>query len=354
MTNSFTHPVFEPYQSRLLKLKNRAFVAPMTQIKATKEGVPTTGMIHYYDAYAQGGFAAIVTEGVYPDDVAGKAYEGQPGIVTRHQVDGWSRIVAEVKNSDTIIFCQLMHGGALSQVMDQTLAPSAVQPLGTKLRGYGGEGAFPVPTCMTADHIREVVDGFAASARRAQEAGFDGVEIHGANGYLIDQFLTDYTNLRTDEYGGSFENRVRIVKEIIDAIRGEVGGNFVVGLRLSEAKVNNLTYRWPGGAAHARQLLMALEKTKPDYLHVASEGGPWDLMCTYSDGSSLTSLAKQILQIPVVANGGLHDLTRSRIVLDGNHADLISIGKAALGDPHWLGKLQHGKKPIPFHAKHSH
>lgn len=352
MTNSFTHPMFEPYQSGLLKFKNRAVVAPMTQLRATREGVPSIDMIHYYDAYAKGGFAAIVTEGVYPDDVASKAYEGQPGIVTRHQVEGWSRIVDAVKRSNTVIVCQLMHGGALSQVMDQTLAPSAVKPLGTKLRGYGGEGAFPMPTCMTIDNIRQVVVSFALAARRARDAGFDGVEIHGANGYLIDQFLTDYTNLRTDGYGGSPETRVRIVQEIIEAIRAEVQGNFIVGLRLSEAKVNNLSYRWPGSAAHARHLLMAVKKAMPDYLHIASEGGSWDTMCVYPDGSSLTSLAKQIVQVPVIANGGLHDLTLSRSVLDENHADLISIGKAALGDPSWPNKVQSGESPVPFKKNH--
>ena len=117
---------------------------------------------------------------------------------------------------------------------------------------YGGEGEFPLPEAMTPEDIRWVVQGFAEAARNASRAGFNGVEIHGANGYLIDQFLTDYTNVRNDPYGGSIENQVRIVHEIIGEIRKAVPKNFIIGLRLSEAKVNNLSYRWPEGAARAR------------------------------------------------------------------------------------------------------
>lgn len=348
MNTALNHPIFEPFQLSTLALKNRILVAPMTQINAKENGVPTKSMLNYYAEYARGGFAAIITEGVYPDDMASRSYNFQPGIVNDEQTKGWADIVQAVKKHNCAIICQLMHGGALSQFLKTTIAPSGVRPLGVKMPGYGGEGEFPLPKAMTLDDVRRVVQEHAEAAQRAVKAGFDGVEIHGANGYLIDQFLTDYTNVRDDQYGGSIENQVRIIHEIISEIRKAVPKDFMIGLRLSEAKVNNLSYRWPEGSARARILLKEVKKSSPDYIHVASEGGPWHKACIYSDGSSFPGLAKEIVRVPVIANGGLHDLQLSRKVLEDNHGDLISIGKAALSDPHWPLKTLNGKRPKEF------
>src|SRR5690606_24175676 len=156
-----------------------------------ENGVPTKSMLEYYTEYAKGGFAAIITEGVYPDDVFSKAYNFQPGIVNDEQTKGWAAIVQAVKAHHCAIICQLMHGGALSQLLEKTIAPSGVKPLGVRMPAYGGEGELPLQKAMTLEDIRRVVQGFAEDAYNASRAGFDGVEIHGANGYLIDQFLTD-------------------------------------------------------------------------------------------------------------------------------------------------------------------
>jgi len=354
MNTELNHPIFEPFQLGPLALKNRILVAPMTQINAQEDGVPTKSMLNYYAEYARGGFAAIITEGVYPDDRGSKAYNFQPGIVNDEQSKGWTDIVQAVKAHNSAIICQLMHGGALSQLLEKTIAPSDVKPLGVRMPAYGGEGEFPLPKAMTLEDIRWVVQGFAEAAHSASKAGFDGVEIHGANGYLIDQFLTDYTNVRNDRYGGSIENQARIIHEIMVEIRKAVPKNFIIGLRLSEAKVNNLSYRWAEGAARARLLLKEVKKSFPDYIHIASEGGPWHKACVYHDGSSFTGLAKEIVQVPVIANGGLHDLQLSRKILEENQGDLISIGKAALSDPHWPLKILHGKRPKEFVPQLAH
>ena len=354
MNAKLNHPIFEPFQLGPLALKNRMLVAPMTQINAQENGVPTKSMLDYYAEYARGGFAAIITEGVYPDDRASKAYNFQPGIVNDEQAKEWAAIVQAVKAHNCTIICQLMHGGALSQLLEKTIAPSEVKPLGVRMLAYGGEGEFPLPKAMTLEDIRRAVQGFAEAAYRASKAGFDGVEIHGANGYLIDQFLTDYTNVRNDPYGGSIENQARIVHEIMGEIRKAVPKTFIIGLRLSEAKVNNLSYRWPDGAVRARLLLNEVKKSSPDYIHIASEGGPWHKACVYHDGSSFTGLAKEIVRVPVIANGGLHDLQLSQKVLEENHGDLISIGKAALSDPHWPLKILYGKRPKEFVPQMAH
>jgi 2,4-dienoyl-CoA reductase-like NADH-dependent reductase (Old Yellow Enzyme family) len=306
----------------------------------------------YYEAFALGGFSLIITEGIYTDDVAAQAYPQQPGLVTTAQQQGWKQVTARVKQHGAVFIAQLMHAGAISQHLANTWAPSAVQPLGKKMPEYGGgEGPFPLPHAMTVTEIAAVKQGFVQSALHACTAGFDGVELHAANGYLLDQFMTDYLNMRTDLYGGNILNRFRVIKEIIEAIRAVVPAGFIIGLRLSEGKVNNLHYRWQDGAATASAILAEVTAVKPDYVHIAAEGGNWAAETTYPDGTSYTGLAKQITGVPVIANGGLHQAELARQVLEEGHADLLAIGKAAMANPDLPLRIQGGESIIPFHPR---
>lgn len=342
--------LFQPYTSARLSLKNRFMVAPMSRVSAIRQGLVTDAMVDYYAAFAKGGFGAIITEGVYTDRIASRGYFNQPGITDEAQMLAWKKAVQQVEKQDTLFICQLMHAGALSQSLEKTLAPSAVKPLGKQMCAYGVSGEeFPAPHQMDPEDINEAISGFANAANLASRAGFDGVEIHAANGYLLDQFLTDYTNQRTDQYGGSMENRFRIIREIFTRIRRVVPGDFTIGLRLSEGKVNNLRFRWKEGSDKARQVLLEAKKLKPSYIHIAAESGNWERDCMYDDGTSFTGLAREIVQVPVIANGGLHDLSTSGKLIAQGHGDLIAIGKAALADPSWLAKTARGEEAIAFH-----
>jgi len=316
------------------QLRNRLAVAPMSRVSAGPDGVPTSDMAAYYARYAEGGFALVITEGIYTDGVYSQAYALQPGLVSPAQVRGWRRVTDEVHAKGGLIVAQLMHAGALSQYLTRTIAPSAVQPVGVMMSEYGGAGRFPLPVEMSVDDIRVLTDGFVQAAMYAQEAGFDGVEIHAANGYLLDQLLTPHLNLRTDEYGGSMANRFRIIGDIIHGIRRVVRAGFIVGLRLSEGKVNDLSYRWPEGAVMAREVLEQVKLAEPTYVHIAAEHGDWRRDCLYEDGSSYGGLARMITGRPVVVNGGLHRLDIGEEVLRG-HGDILALGKAALADPFW-------------------
>lgn len=350
--NRFTPLAFSSLNLGDHLLRNRFAVAPMSRVSAGFDGVPTANMQTYYEAFALGGFGMIITEGIYTDDIAAQAYPQQPGLVTMAQQQGWKQVTARVKQHGAVFIAQLMHAGAISQHLPNTWAPSAVQPLGKKMQEYGGgDGPFPLPHAMTADEIATVKQGFVEAALHAHAAGFDGVELHAANGYLLDQFMTDYTNLRTDLYGGSIPNRFRILKEIIEAIRAAVPVSFVIGLRLSEGKVNSLHYRWPDGAATAKEVLKEVAAAKPDYVHIAAETGNWAAEATYADGSSYTGLAKQITGVPVIANGGLHQSALAKQVLEEGHADLLAIGKAAMANPDWPLRIQRGESTIPFHPR---
>ncbi|CAM4460206.1 NADH:flavin oxidoreductase [Paenibacillus tarimensis] len=345
-----------------LTLDNRVGVAPMTRTSATPEGLATEAMISYYASFAHGGFGFIITEGIYPDDKFSQGYLNQPGLVTNEHVQSWRRVVEAVHQEGGKIIAQLMHAGALSQgnrFADTTIAPSAVLPKGEQMEFYGGKGPFREPREATKEDIQQMITGFAQAAKRAMSAGFDGVEIHGANGYVLDQFLTDYTNRRLDEYGGSTENRVRLLVEVINAVKEAVGDKFTVGIRISQGKVNDYTHKWAGREKEAAIIFGQIGTAKPDYIHV-TEYEAWQPAFPEGEGthatdpafekgqSSLAALAKRYGGVPVMANGKLDNPDSASTILAKGEADLITIGKGALANHDWVNKVKHNQPLAVF------
>jgi 2,4-dienoyl-CoA reductase-like NADH-dependent reductase (Old Yellow Enzyme family) len=332
-----------------LELPNRMVVAPMTRISATGEGRATAAMAAYYRDFAAGGFGLVITEGIYTDCEYSQGYLGQPGLADRGQAAAWRAAVGSVHACGGRIVAQLMHAGALSQgnrYRRQTTAPSAIQPRGLQLVTYHGNGPFAVPLAMSDGDIKNVMVGFAAAARLAQDAGFDGVEIHGANGYLLDQFLTDYTNQRLDGYGGDVLARVRLTVDVIRAVRNAVGPDFLVGVRISQAKVNDFEYKWTGGERDAGRVFPALARASADYVHT-TEFEAWR-PAFGSDGPSLAALAKAYGRLPVISNGSLHDPRRAAALLESGGADLVSLGRGALANPDWVIRVRTGRPLSSF------
>jgi 2,4-dienoyl-CoA reductase-like NADH-dependent reductase (Old Yellow Enzyme family) len=349
--------LFETVKLGNVTLDNRVGVAPMTRTSATHEGLATAQMVSYYTKFTRGGFGLIITEGVYPDDKYSQGYLDQPGIINNEQVQAWRKVTNSVHKEGGKIFIQLMHAGALSQgnrFNKQTLGPSPVQPKGEKLSIYGGEGSFPVPKEATKEDIAKVIEGFVKSAVRAKEADFDGVEIHGANGYILDQFLTNYTNERMDEYGGSTKNRVRLLVEVSKAVREAVGNEFTIGIRISQGKVNDYQHKWAGKEKDAEIIFGQLGSAGLDYIHVTeyeawqpafSEGeGTVATESAFGDhGASLATLAKKYGGLPVLANGHLEDPARAQEIIEKGEADVVTIGRGALANGDWVKKVKNGK-----------
>ncbi len=243
---------------------------------------------------------------------------------------------------------QIMHAGALSQHniwATGTIGPSAAQPVGEQSPRYDGHGPYPVPREMTDEEMADAVEGFAAAARRAVDAGFDGVEVHGANGYLLDEFLTTYMNQRTDAYGGPIENRVRFHVDVVRAVRDAVPADKIVGVRLSQTKVNDFTYEWPGGEADAEVVFGKLGEIDNIYLHLSAHLG---CAPVFDSDVSLAGLAKRYSNAPVIANGGLQDPAEAERVIAGGEAHFAAIAKGALADQAWPEKIAAGEAPIPF------
>ncbi|WP_149261343.1 tRNA-dihydrouridine synthase [Actinomadura sp. K4S16] len=351
MTVTTAHPALEPGLVGGLRTSNRMAVAPMTRVSAAPDGTPTPEIAEYYAEFARGGFGLIITEGVYTDAAYSQGYLNQPGLVSERHTAAWREVTTGVHEAGGSIVAQLMHAGALSQgnpYRDDTAGPSAVVPQGVRMPEYGGHGPWPAPKEMSPADIKEAVDGFVAAAVNARQAGFDGVEVHGANGYLLDQFLTDYTNQREDSYGGTVADRVRLMAEVVAAIRAEVGPDWCVGVRVSQTKVNDFRYRWPGGAHDAEVIFAALTEAGATYLHVASEGRNWLDSAQLERGLTVTGLARRVSGLPVIANGGMHDPELSAQVLADGHADLVSIARGALVHPDLPRRLAEGREPERF------
>ena len=340
--------LFSPSKLGSVQLQNRAIVAPMTRVSASPDGLASNIMIEHYRKFAKGGWGLIFTEGTYTDEGPSQGYRNQPGIANSKHIAEWSKVVKAVHSENTPIFQQLIHAGGLIQennYVTQAIAPSAVNQLGTMMPHYFGNGKFPVPHEMTRGEIKESVKGFADAAIRSVEAGFDGVEIHGANGYLLDQFLTTFANIRTDEYGGTTENRVRFHCEVLAAVLDAVGKKVPVGIRISQTKVNNFEYQWPGEEHDASIIFRALKAIGPTYIHISTHKGLEDV---WDSGRNLADWAKEIWGGPTIACGGLDDPARAEILLAEEQTDFIAIGKGALADPDWPNKVSANIVPISF------
>jgi N-ethylmaleimide reductase len=341
--------LFMPFQLGPYELANRVVMAPMTRSRAGEGGVPTELMAEYYAQRAGAGL--IVTEGsqVSPQGVG---YPSTPGIHTDAQVAGWRRVTDAVHAQGGRIFLQLWHVGRVSHPSMQPggelpVAPSAIGIAGELYTGQGMK-PFVTPRALETDEVAGVVQQFADGARRAYAAGFDGVELHGANGYLIDQFLRDGANHRTDRYGGSVENRVRFLEEVTAAVV-DVWGGERVGVRLSPmGLVNGMSDTDPvatfGYAAYA------LNRFNLAYLHVSetigqqerrSADGSFVVLSGGSDEPRVSPVMRAIFRGPFIANGGYGGETGNAAIA-ARQADLVAFGTPFLANPDLPERLRAG------------
>lgn len=344
-----THPtLFSPGEIAGVAMANRAVVSPMTRTSATEEGLVTQQMADYYARYARGGWGLIMTEGTYIDFKYSQGYTFQPGMADEAQQESWRKVVDAVHAEGVPIFMQIFHCGAINQGnfwVEGSIAPSVVQPKGEQIPRYrGGAGGFQIPKEISRDEMAEVVACYGDAARRASEVGFDGVEVHGANGYLPDQFLTVHTNLRDDEYNGPIENRVRFHCEVMQAVRDAVPDK-PVGVRISQTKVNDFDYVWPGGDDDAKVVFSKIAETGIDFFDCSAHLG---VTPVFGTEHSLSGLAKKYSGLPVMANGKLQDPDMAeQAILDGE-GDFVSIAKGALADHSWPQKIAADEAPVPF------
>lgn len=346
-----TPRILTPYDIAGCSLTNRLAVAPMTRVSATETGHATPEMARYYERFAQGGFGLLITEGIYTDQKHSQGYPFQPGITDNEQAQAWRAVTDGIHKHQGMAFAQIMHAGALSQgnrFVEVPAAPSALRPKGEQMTFYYGEGQYPVPRVMTEEDIADAIHGFARAASLAiNSAGFDGIEIHGANGYLLDQFLTDYTNRRSDRWGGTVQQRMGLMLEVVKAVRAAAGA-VPVGVRISQSKVNDYEHKWAEGEHAAEVIFGSLSDAGVGFIHV-TEFEAWQPAFPASHASLVALARRYAPQVALIANGGLHTSEHASAALDDG-ADIIAIGKAALANPDLPKRLANRESLDEFDA----
>ncbi len=327
--------LFSSYNLGKIELKNRVVMAPMTRARATNN-IPNDLMIKYYQQRANAGL--IITEGVAPS-ANGLGYTRIPGVYSKEQVEGWKKVTKAVHDKGGTIFIQLMHTGRASHPDNmeegtQILAPSAVALSGEMYTDKKGPQSYPVPKEMTLEDINQTQNEYVLAAKNAIEAGFDGVELHGANGYLIDQFINTASNKRTDEYGGSYKNRARFAIEVAQKVAEEIG-SYRTAIRFSPYGVFNDAEIFDDVEETYEFLAGEMKKLELAYIHIvdhSSMGAP-------EVTQSVKDKIRNAFGGTIIASGGL-DKEKAEAILNEGKGNLVAFGRPYLANPDLVYRLQ--------------
>jgi N-ethylmaleimide reductase len=330
--------LFDPVRLGALELSNRIVMAPMTRSRAGPGDVPTALAVEYYRQRATAGL--IVTEGTQPS-ANGKGYCRTPGVHSAEQVEGWRAVVDAVHAAGTQIVLQLMHCGRIASRHNrdpgaETVAPSAIRAAGTMFTDTAGVVELDTPRALALEEIPSVIDEYRTATQNALAAGFDGVELHGASGYLPEQFLSSNSNRRTDRYGGSAVNRARFTLEVLAAMASVIGADRV-GLRIAPGNnFNDIADENP-----TETFATLLERVRPlglAYLHLVHLRSP------RVDG---LALARQHFRGPLIINESLTLELAQRYISEGL-ADAASFARWFISNPDLVRRLRESRELAPF------
>ncbi|MCI1823358.1 MAG: NADH:flavin oxidoreductase [Megasphaera sp.] len=348
--------LFQPITIGKLDLSNRIVMAPMTR-GFSPDGIPDSNVAAYYRRRAENEVGLIITEGTLINHPAAAEGLGRPNFYGKHALAGWAKVVEEVHKVDGKIIPQLWHVGMARQIQGQNPNPEAL-PIGPS--GIDVISGKKVTQPMTRDEIHGIVDAFGEAANQAKRLGFDGIEIHGAHGYLIDQFFWARTNQRKDEYGGDLAARTRFAIEIIKACRSAVGNDFPIIFRFSQWKMGHYHEKMANNPEELASFLTPLSDAGIDIFH-ASTRRYWEPEFMNSP-LNLAGWAKKLTGKPTISVGSVgldtnvvdfftegkganhSSLTPLLEKLTHNEFDLVAVGRALLADPSWAVKVHHHRE----------
>lgn len=345
--------LFTPVTIGNLTLPNRFAMAPMTRF-ASPAGVPGPDVAPYYARRAAGGTGLIITEGIrIPDSAAGP--DSVPKIDGGDVLRSWRAVTDAVHAAGGAIAAQLWHEGSQHDVIDGARdGQEPVSPSGIDVAGN------PVGRALHTNELGALADVYALAARNARDAGFDAVEVHGGHGYLLDQFLWEETNLRTDGYGGTLAGRTKFPAEVVAAVRAAVGPGFPIVFRFSQWKINRYDAQLAATPVELEELLTALIEAGVDALHPSTRRHYLPAFPEHEPRLSMAGWVKKLTGVPVIAVGsvGLDTEFKFRLgegerippapvcrLLDQYEAgefDIVAIGRALLADPGWVARLRDG------------
>ena len=338
--------LFSPFNIKNHVLKNRIGVAPMTRMSSVKDSVPRRDVLEFLVRRAKNGAAIVYTEAIVTDYESAQGYPGQARMLTQRQIDAWKPVVKAIQDKGAIAIMQMFHCGRLAweevNPAKRVIAPSSLRPKqNNRLTGK----PYPVPDEMTQFDIDHVITGFVETAKGAVAAGFDGIEIHGAHGYLINSFLSTYTNQRTDAYGGTIENRFRFAKEVIAAVHHVVPEDRLLTFRISNWGTVDMGVSLFANKEEWQELIKRLSKEPVDAISVSTY--------RYKDkafgtNQTMAAITREVTDLPLMICGQIFDRPSAEDAL--KHADIVLSAKSILLNPNWVEDVRSGKE-LPLYQR---
>jgi 2,4-dienoyl-CoA reductase-like NADH-dependent reductase (Old Yellow Enzyme family) len=331
--------LFSTFNIKNYGLKNRIGVAPMTRMSSIKDSVPRQDVLDFLVKRAENGAAIVYTEAIVTDYESAQGYPGQARMLTQRQIHAWKAVVKAIQDKGAIAIMQMFHCGRMAwpevNPANRVIAPSPIPPKqNNPLTGK----PYPVPDEMTKFDIDHVITGFVETAKGAVQAGFDGIEIHGAHGYLINNFLSSYSNQRTDEYGGTVENRFRFSNEVIQALHNVVPEDCLLTFRISNWGVADMEVSLFKNKDEWQELIKLLSKEPIDAISVSTY--------RYKDKAfgtdrNMAQLTREVSDLAIMICGQIYDKTSAEDAL--TDADIVLSAKSMLLNPNWVEDVRSGK-----------
>ncbi|MBF0203069.1 MAG: NADH-dependent flavin oxidoreductase [Desulfamplus sp.] len=318
--------IFSPFKIKQFSLKNRIGVAPMTRMSSAEDGIPRKDVLDFLVTRAKNGTSIVYTEAIVTDYESAQGYPGQARMLTQRQIDTWKPVTETIREQGSISICQIFHCGRMAwkdvNPAKRVIAPSPVKPAqDNPLTGT----AYETPDTMSQFDIDHVINGFVQTAKGAIAAGFDGVEIHCAHGYLVSQFLSSYSNKRQDQYGGSMENRFRFAGEIIEAVKKVIPEEKLLIARISNWGIADMQVSLFENSAEWQKMVELFDASSIDAISVST----YDYsQKAFGTDKNMAALTREKTQLPIMICGKIYNRMTAMDAL--KDADIVLSGKSML------------------------
>jgi len=336
--------IFSPFHIKDFRLKNRLGVAPMTRMSSPGDSIPRQDVFEFLVRRAQNGAALIYTEAIVTDYESAQGYPGQARLVTERQIRAWRPVVEAMRAAGAVSIMQMFHCGRIAwpevNPAGRIIAPSPLAPRDSN--PFTGQ-PYPVPDEMSQFDIEHVILGFVETARGAVAAGFDGVEIHAAHGYLINEFLSSYSNRRTDLFGGTVANRYRLLHEIIQAVAPVIPDNRFLIVRISDWGIVDMEVSLFGTKEEYQEIISLLSQEPIEAISVST----YDFkQKAFGTGQNMAQITREATKLPILICGKIYDRATAEDAL--GDADIALSAKSVLLNPNWVEEVRQGK-PLPLY-----
>ena len=335
-----TTSLFSPMTINGITFKNRIGVAPMTRMSAGESSIPRKDVLDFLVTRAKNNAGLVYNEAIVTDDASAQGYPGQARLLNPDQVAAWKQVTDKIRGYGAVSVCQAFHCGRMAyegvNPANRVIAPSPIAP---KQDNPMTGTPYPVPEQMNRADMDQVIAGFVETAKGAMAAGFDGFEIHCTHGYLISQFLSAYSNKRSDTYGGSMENRYRFVHEVITAVRAVIPKDRLLIVRVSNWGIADMDVSLFESKAEWQEMIQLFSREPIDAISLST----YDYSAkVFGTDQNMSRITREVTKLPILICGKIHD----RKTADGalQDADLVLSGKSMLLNPNWVAEVEAGKE----------